>query len=360
MNAFYQKAISDDFVWDAINAVLVSRRSSSSFVNICCPMCIYNGEPTPDRKFKCGVKNNRPGVGVHCFRCGFKARWVVGQPLSRRMRSFMEGVGIDEREIKRINLKAIQYSRILNDTPVAASRPQFAPNFQYRAIPNGAKTFSEWAKAGCDDPDFLAVVQYAYGRGEELFRHNDFYWTPNRHKKEEMRRRFIIPFDYKGTNVGFTARSIDPVGDRYYSDVQADYLHNNRAMRMPNRRFVIVSEGALDCLAIDGVGTLGAKLTDNQIQWLNDCDKTKIVVGDNDEAGHRLVDIAVRNNWSVAFPTLGDGHWLNWWDSGIKDIADAVKEYGRLYTLCSILKTATDNSVEIRMKQRIMETNKNA
>jgi hypothetical protein len=54
--------------------------------------------------------------------------------------------------------------------------------------------------------------------------------------------------------------------------------------------------------------------------------------------------VAVENNWMVSFPK---------WGSGIKDCADAVKQYGRLYTLKSVIDCAVSNKAKIQVYKKI-------
>jgi DNA primase len=299
------------------------------------------------------VINNTPGVGVFCFRCGFRALWAPGDGLSRNIREFMAGVGMSDTDIKRVNLRALQYKRLMDVSETTIEQTSLAVAFTRTNLPKGARSFQAWAQDGCEDPNFHDVIEYLFSRGDDVA-NSKFFWTPHA-ADDEMNRRVIIPF-YRGDDlVGWTARSVDKENPkRYHSEVQPDYLFNNRVMYLRDRRFLIVVEGVFDAIAIDGVGTLGAKLNEKQIHWLKAAGKDIILVPDRDEAGGRLISIAKANNWKVAFPALHDGHGANWWDNDVKDVAEAVRRYGRLYTLCSILKTAVNDPIAIAVKQKLM------
>ena len=92
------------------------------------------------------------------------------------------------------------------------------------------------------------------------------------------------------------------------------------------------------------VSSLGNKLTQAQIDLLNRLETKIIVCPDKDKSGGHLVDIATENNWAVSYPQ---------WDSNIKDTAEAVTKYGRLYTLQSIIKSATLNNAKIQVMKKI-------
>lgn len=352
MNAFVDKLFNDNFVWDRINQAIPARRraAGTSFVNFNCPMCSSMGH-RPDRKFRCGVVNNNPGVGVHCFNCGFKALWKPGEPLSQPMRSFMSVLGVSEREIKIMSLRAAQTQRLLSDAQCEGLSPA-RPYFTAAPLPPGAKTIETWAQEGCEDPDFLDAVDYMFSRGNEVIRDHVFYWSPD--KSGCMNKRLIIPFKANGEIVGYTARAFGAEQPRYLMHSQPNYLFNFDLIYERHRKFLFLVEGPFDALAIDGIGLLGARLNDQQARWLSDSGKTIIVVPDRDKKAGVLIDIAIDHRWAVAFPTFRDGAGRDkWWDSDIKDCAEAVKRHGRLWVVRSLLETATSNAIEIGLKRRI-------
>jgi DNA primase len=104
----------------------------------------------------------------------------------------------------------------------------------------------------------------------------------------------------------------------------------------------------LDALAIDSVSSLGNKLTQGQIELINSIGKTVIVCPDRDKSGGNLIDVAVENNWLVSFPQ---------WEENVKDCAEAVSKYGRLYTVQSVIDGAIGNIAKIKVLKTIGATN---
>lgn len=350
---FIDKIISDDFLFRAIteNVHGKRRKSGTNFLNIDCPLCVTRGE-TADRKQRCGIKQSEKGLGIYCFNCGFRTLWQTGQLLSNPMKDFLRGIGLDDIEINRLNHKAFTYRSMFEASPEAMLMlpESFAPNFETKSLPKGAKSFEQWATEGCDDPDFIDVVTYLYSRGEEIANATTYYWTPSTFAG--MNRRVIVPFLFQGRIVGYTARSVDPdTRPRYQMETQANYLFNSAVMSMTNRKYIILCEGVFDALSINGVGTLGAHLNPQQIAWIKSFGKTVILLPDRDARGGQMIDIAMQNNWHVAFPR---GTGQNWWDDDIKDAADAVKRYGRLFTLLSIIETATDIKMKINVQRKLL------
>ncbi len=361
-----QQMVSDDFVWTAVTSALTGRRkrASTGFINIDCPMCINYGH-NPDRRQRCGVKNNNPGVGVHCFNCGFDTKWKPGESLSRKLRDFMMAVGVAEIEVKRLNHRAAAYRRLVEVNPEAQALipSNFSLEFPSKPLPAGAASFETWAERGCTEPDFIDVVTYLYGRGDDIAASTTFFWTPS--ADNNMSRRVIIPFYRKGQIVGWTARLIDKpkalnpddpdslFEPKYYQQRPQDFIFNNHVMEDRDRKYIIVCEGPLDALAIDGVAVLSASISDRQAAWIDSMGKTVIVLPDHDKAGDRLIDIAMKRNWQVSMPLLNSGSSYNWWENDIKDAADAVQRYGRLYSLTSIIASATANKTGISIKRKM-------
>jgi hypothetical protein len=313
-----------EFLISAIRKNITSqiKRNSHGF-NINCPMCVSRGEPRPDTKFRCGLRFFHDGsFAINCFNCKLSTRWSPGMMLSRNVRDFLSNLGVNDLEIKKLNFTAWQISQN-SETKFVAESPVFIPQFPEVALPPKAKTISDWAQSGETSLDFLEVAQYLISRGDDVFNASDYYWTPD--IKHSMNRRIILPFMYKEKIVGYSGRIIDPdfKGPKYYSDVPAHYLFNNSMIERP-RKFIILVEGVFDALAIEGVATQGAKLSEQQAYWLKESGKQIIVLPDRDEAGQKLIDLALQHEWMVSLPE---------WDSGIKDANDAVMTYGKLYTV---------------------------
>ena len=90
--------------------------------------------------------------------------------------------------------------------------------------------------------------------------------------------------------------------------------------------------------------TLHNKLNQQQIDIINEFEGEIIVCPDRDRAGTTLIDQAVENGWAVSFPP---------WHESIKDCADAVKSYGQLFTIKSIIENRVNNKVKINVLRKI-------
>ncbi len=351
MNAFIDKILEDDFVWDAIIGSLPGsgKRSNTDYLKFNCPMCVTVGE-TADKTLRGGVRRSNEGIGINCFNCGFRARYKAGGTLSRKMRDFLSQIGLTEREVSLLAYRAFQIARVVTDANVEVEHrhDRFVPSFAPVSLPEDTFPLLAWAELGCDEPAFLRVADYALSRGGNIA--ESVMWSPSK----EWRDRMILPFTFRNEIVGWTGRLVgDATEDnpKYMSEVPSDYLYNCDVMSRFDRKFILMPEGVLDAHAIDGVSPLGAKLSPRQANWIKESGKTVIVIPDRDKSGQRLIDAALQYGWRVAFPRISRGG-QNWWEEDCKDCAEAVKRYGRLYVIRSIIETSTDKTLEINVRRK--------
>jgi DNA primase len=132
-------------------------------------------------------------------------------------------------------------------------------------------------------------------------------------------------------------------GVKYYTDVWPGYVFNMDAQDW-TRKFVIVTEGPFDAIAVSGVSILGSEINDTQRGLIDGLGRQVIVVPDRDAPGEKLINQAIEFGWSVAFPE---------WDKAVGDVAEAVQKYGRLFTIQSILKTTEKTKLKIDLKRKM-------
>jgi len=112
------------------------------------------------------------------------------------------------------------------------------------------------------------------------------------------------------------------------------------------RQYVIVVEGQFDAIAIGGCAVMHNEPNDTQIMRLNQLSREVIVVPDRDRPGAKMLKSALANGWSASMPP---------WEDDIKDVADAVNRYGRLYTLTTILKYRVHGEINLNLLKRKLE-----
>ena len=329
-----------NIVFDALQVYLPAKRKQtpSGWLAFNAPCCEHNGT-TPDTRQRGGlIANADEGVSFHCFNCGFKTSWRNGRNLSFKMKKFMRWLNVPDDTITKLALQVLQ-----TKTDSTGHRTFITlPKFVSKELPPKSKPIHEWAdykalEPGGIDKDLFKVLEYIAARKLNLNDY-DFYWTP----EAGYRDRLIIPFYYREKVVGYTARKVVESKVKYLSEQQPGYVFNIDE-QTDDRKYVVAVEGPIDAIAIDGVALLGSEIKEQQTALLNSLGKHVIVVPDRDEAGQKLVYDAMEAGWSVSMPD---------WSQDIGDANDAVRKYGRLHTLYSIVKNAEESQLKIKLRMK--------
>jgi DNA primase len=120
----------------------------------------------------------------------------------------------------------------------------------------------------------------------------------------------------------------------------------NFDQQQEDQRYILVCEGPFDALAVGGVALLTNDISDQQARIINSLGAEVIVIPDQDQAGINVIKRALHYNWSVTFPT---------WDEDVKDCADAVRRYGRLFTVVDAIQTRQQGEIKITMALKQFE-----
>ena len=329
-----------NIVFDALQVYLPAKRKQtpSGWLAFNAPCCEHNGT-TPDTRQRGGlIANADEGVSFHCFNCGFKTSWRNGRNLSFKMKKFMRWLNVPDDTITKLALQVLQTKTDSTGHKTFITLPKFVS----KELPPKSKPIHEWAdykalEPGGIDKDLFKVLEYIASRKLNLNDY-DFYWTP----ESGYRDRLIIPFYYREKVVGYTARKVVESKVKYLSEQQPGYVFNIDE-QTDDRKYVVAVEGPIDAIAIDGVALLGSEIKEQQTALLNSLGKHVIVVPDRDEAGQKLVYDAMEAGWSVSMPD---------WSQDIGDANDAVRKYGRLHTLYSIVKNAEESQLKIKLRMK--------
>jgi hypothetical protein len=309
------------------------RQTGSGWTSFNAPCCIHNGE-SADRRQRGGIKVTEQGWSFHCFNCGFTASFVQGRNLSFKARKLLSWLNIPQEEIERVNLESLRHRSvqgILDDRQRTANALQ-AIQFEDRELPEGfiivdKHTPIHWQYLR----DRCVPVDYPMGMngGEPNAK-----WTP--------RPGLIVPFTHDGRIVGHTTRYLDDKTPKYIHDIQPGYVFGTDLQR-PDWQHAIVVEGVFDALSISGLAVLHAEINDAQVRLIRSLGREITVVPDQDSAGMKLVDRAVELGWAVSMPP---------WPEDVKDVNDAVKQFGRLATLIHIMQARETSRIKIELRKK--------
>lgn len=302
-----------------------------SFNAVCCH---HRGEKA-DRRRRGGIKIDGEAWTYHCFNCSYKAGWSPGKLLSGNTKMLFKWLGLGDNDIGKLGIVALKYQE---------SMPQESKAFNFTLkeipLPDNSLSIVDWLNTGSDDPDLIAVVEYLLSRGMEWEWYN-WHWS----SAPGYRDRLLIPFYQDGKIVGYTGRKVTEGKPKYLTDSQSGYVFNlDRQTR--DRAYVIVVEGQFDAIAVDGVAIMTNEPNDTQVARINALGREVICVPDRDRPGSKMLKHAIKNEWSVSLPPWGDD---------LKDVADAVKKYGRLYVLATILHYRVSGEIKINLIKKKLE-----
>ena len=276
------------------------------------------------------------GVSYHCFNCGFKASWQRGRPLSTKFKKLLKWLNVPDDQINRCVFEALKEK----DNSSHAPTEQLIPKFIDKALPLGAKLLRDWADKNPEK--IIPVLEYLISRGFDL---NDYpwHWTD----EEGFNNRLIIPFYHQGRTVGWTARLLRDGKVKYISEQQPGYVFNLDSQNF-HRQVVVVTEGPLDAVSIDGCAVMTNEIGSQQLLLLKQLGREIVVCPDRDLAGVKMAEQALELGLTVSLPK---------WPQGVKDINDAVKVLGKLTVLAEILahRQTSNLKAQLNLKNWIDE-----
>jgi hypothetical protein len=301
------------------------KTSSSGWISFNGPCCVHNGESL-DRRQRGGIKASAEGWSYHCFNCGFTASFILGRNLSVKARRLLTWLNVPQEEIERINLESLRHRSIAG---IIESRQTFEAltNIQFEERDLGGVEFVT--------PEHTNIWNYLRSRKAP----EDYPFMVS--ATAGTRPGVIIPFTYNNTVVGHTTRFLDDRKPVWLNDFQPGYVFGTD-LQHHNSEWVIVTEGIFDALSISGLALMHNEISDAQARLIRTLGKEIVVVPDQDRPGMELVDRAVELGWSVSMPEWND----------CKDVNDAVKKYGRLATLLTIMQARETSRIKIEMRRK--------
>ncbi len=301
-----------------------------SFNGVCC----YRSEK-PDTKKRGGVKFFDDGFVYNCFNCKFSCGFTLGKFLSKKCVQFLRDCGSTSEQLTTL-FKMIDDYNSTNGTTTKTK--EFVKPRIIRDIPQEYKSIKESLYKGEGSKTLKRIYTYITQRNERLLSWTDLLWA-------EGRDNFLIPCYEFNKVVGYSLRSINDESEhKYIHYVPSGYLFNFDNLTK-DRKYQIVVEGQTDALAINGIALLSNVFTPEKLKRLLEYKGNSeiILVPDRDKPGLKMIQQLLDENlpFSVSFPT---------WQKGIKDVEEAVKRYGRLYTIYDIIKNKESDKNKIKIK----------
>lgn len=293
----------------------------------------FNAPCCADKRGRGGIKLSDQGWSYHCFNCSKTASFVLGRSLSFKARNLLKLLHVPEQEIEMLNLESLRHRSIhgILDDRVKMMNSLSSVEFEeFDDFPPGSEIVT---------PELPKYWQYLRDRGvpEDFpamttIRTDGVHW---------VREHVTIPFTYDGRVVGWSARMLDGRSPKYISHTQPGYVFGTD-LQHPDWQHVLVMEGLFDALSISGLAVMHADISDAQARLIRSLGREITVVPDQDLAGMALVDRALELGWAVSMP-----EW-----HGCKDVNDAVKKYGRLGTILSIMQSRETSKIKIELRKK--------
>ncbi len=319
-----------------------AKSSPSGWTSFNAPCCQHRGH-SPDTRKRGGLRFDGNGIVYNCFNCKFTTGWQPGSPFGEKIKSLSRWMGASEDDIKTMVFEALKTEA--DDYQEQEYQPKI--EFEDKPLPEYSMSLMDWSgiiEGEIEEqigPQFIEMLRYLMSRGYDNPFEHDFYWSPTPGYID----RVIVPFRWKGKIVGNTARKITDGKPKYLSDQHPHFVFNFDK-QSEDQKYIFVCEGPFDALAINGVALLTNDIADQQARIINSLGAEVIVVPDQDQAGLELIKKAIHYNWSVAFPT---------WDDDVKDVADAVQRYGKLFVIVDLIKTAQKGEIKLTMYKKQQE-----
>ena len=305
-----------------------TRKSPSGWFTFNAPCCVHNGE-TPDKRKRGGLILDGENWSFHCFNCRFKTKFVNGQTISLKTQKFLGWLGVDKMTVQKMNLESIKHKKIYDIAKDRTNKHDeiVQQNIFFKKIelPSSARPITsadKWA------------IDYIANRGLD-YRDYTYKITPT--DKFRDKKRILIPYRYADDIVGWTSRYTDNNLPKYKNEHQQPGYVFGLEMQQDDWDYIIVVEGIFCAISIRGVAVMHNEISDRQMALLRRQGKEVIIVPDQDKAGIPLAIQAIDAGFSISVPV---------WDNDIKDVNDAVKAYGKLGTLLSIIKNKTSSKIK--------------
>lgn len=319
-----------------------AKKTPSGWTSFNAPCCNHRGENVDTRQ-RGGVKYHE-GFTYNCFNCGFSASWKPGRQISKKLKDLMKWLGAPQNDINQMIFEAMK-----TESPEYVAKPHIeVVTFKEKDLPKHAMSLMDWSgilEGEIEEqigPQFIEILRYLMSRGYENPFDYDFYWSP----EPGYIDRVIIPFRWEGRIVGNTARKIREGKPKYLSD-QPPHFVFNFDQQTEDQKYIFVCEGPFDALSIGGVAVLTNDIAEQQAKIINSLGAEVIVIPDQDRAGLQVIDRALEYGWSVAFPN---------WGEEVKDCAEAVVKYGKLFVIVDAIKTAVDGEIKITVNRNRLES----
>lgn len=304
-----------------------TKKTPSGWNTFDCPMC-------NDTRGRAGVITSGTKISFNCFNCGYTTGWAPSPRIGKKFRELSNRLGTTDKTVKEVVFELMKHKDLFEDID-----DSFQVKFEkFKALeqPEHWKDLNE-----SSPPEATKMYEYAVNR---QIQHQKLFYS----NQLQFKNRVIVPFMYNEELVGYTARHVNPPNKetpKYLMSSQPGYVYGLDNHIFSDSKILILMEGVLDAMLINGISCLGNTINEQQINQINSLKKRVILCPDRDAPGKELIRAVTEVGWEVSFPP---------WHNDCKDVGDAVLKYGKLLTLNSIIKHSTSNKIKIEVQSKML------
>lgn len=297
--------------------------NSGGWYQVLCKVCNDHGK----KGKRAGFKFDGDIVAYNCFNCNHTGSYdpSINKTMPNKMASVLEAFSVPED-----SWKPLLFQTMMNDDVFIDRQRRVYVNYE----PNEIQLPPCITPINPDGDDFdLYAIEYL--EQERHINWKEYPFMIGRKQENypgylKWYGRLIIPFYKDGKLIFYQGRDLTDTKTRKYlsADVVRDcILYGYENIYKHERTPLYIVEGWFDAWHLDGIAVLSNKMTQQQIHWINQSHREKVVVPDRFGNGDVLANQALDLGWSISTPDIGD----------CKDPSDAIKEYGKMYTLKTII-----------------------
>lgn len=286
-------------------------------------------------------------VGFHCFNCPLKPRFDpnVDTDLSDDFKKLLRDFNIPDEVWQRCVFDSFASNYDKSKIGHGRHRSTLVDPHEPSIIQMPSSFYKLSEAAETDKWAIIAKDFLEHERGVD-WKSYDFYLSEKTDDKHLSKwfKRLIIPMYKNGNLIFYQGRRLsDGLKKKYESPAVESHkvLGGFDNLFLPTNAPLIVAEGWFDAFAADGAAIIGNIISKEQIAWLNKSKRPKIYVPDKTGNGYLAARTALNQGWNISLPDT----------SNCKDISDAVKRFGKLYAIKSIIDNACSGfEAELQLK----------
>lgn len=307
--------------------VPLGRLSSTGFYEQRCVLC-------NDHSPRAGWKIEPHEVFYNCYNCGFKASYEEGSGrFNRWIKEVCRANGITDQDLQAISATLFFNKAEKTDKEITLEALKRV-NLHTPEVSFPSRTMA-LGSAGHDEIQEL-LIQYLLSRRVDPLK---FYFSLD----PQHLNRVIIPFWRNEKLIYWQSRAIDRSVKPRYRNCSASkdaIIYGFDRLMEYDEAPLFVTEGAFDAESIQGICILGSSLNAAKIELLKKTRRRIIFVVDRDSNGGALGEGVIQHGWELTFV-----------DQEAEDVNDSVQKFGRLYTVYSLMKNATNKNDRARDQQ---------